>query len=454
MSTPRDRWTARTSRGERGGYRVQATPERGTTSGRIPEAFRNGRGPGQRAPRARGGRSGILVLLGFAAIVLLVLVTIVGPALGGFARGLAQSNPDSLRLPFMPDLVRAQLGSALTDPAGTDDTPIRFEVPAEAGISEVADDLVAQKLIRERLVFQYLMITQNATDKLQAGTFTLRRTMTPQQIADRLQKPPDPVEQKIALGIREGLRLEQVVALLAAKGPKGVDVDEFRRLAEDPPDELKEDFEFLEVLPEGASLEGFIPSGTYSLAPSITAPELIRRFLAEWEERIGPRPIERAKQQGRDFYEVLTLASIVEREATLPQERRTIAGVYQNRLDELDPPLLNADPTVFYAYDTGRLREMTTQEWAKYAFWVPPKIPLGEIDVPEDLERYQTYRNTGLPPGPICTPSRGSIDAALDPDTESGYFYFVAKNDGSKAHAFAKTAAEHRRNVRRFQGGG
>jgi UPF0755 protein len=146
----------------------------------------------------------------------------------------------------------------------------------------------------------------------------------------------------------------------------------------------------------------------------------------------------------------LTLASIVEREAGIEEERPLIAGVYVNRLTKLDPPLLNADPTVFYAHDTAQLREMEFDDWQTYTFWtIPEEAPLAELQVPEDLQGYQTYQARGMIPGPICTPTRTAIEAALEPDTEAGYLYFLLVPD-SREHVFAKTLEEHNANKRKY----
>ena len=88
---------------------------------------------------------------------------------------------------------------------------------------------------------------------------------------------------------------------------------------------------------------------------------------------------------------------------------------------------------------------MPFDQWKTYAFWTIPKDPLRQIELPPELLGYQTYTEAGLPPGPIATPTVASIDAALAPDTKSGYLYFLAKKDGSNAHAFAKTDADHKR---------
>ncbi|HEX5451801.1 MAG TPA: endolytic transglycosylase MltG, partial [Candidatus Limnocylindrales bacterium] len=155
---------------------------------------------------------------------------------------------------------------------------------------------------------------------------------------------------------------------------------------------------------------------------------------------------------GRDFYQVLTLASIVQQEAALDSERALIAGVYTNRLNPRiwSTGLLNADPTVFYAHDTIELRAMAFEDWQQFAFWEPMTAALAGLKVPDDLAGYQTYAHRGLPPGPICSPTAASIQAALQPDTSDGYLYFVAKGDGSHGHAFARTYAQHQANLRKY----
>ncbi|MES1239963.1 MAG: endolytic transglycosylase MltG, partial [Chloroflexota bacterium] len=132
-------------------------------------------------------------------------------------------------------------------------------------------------------------------------------------------------------------------------------------------------------------------------------------------------------------------------------ERALIAGVYQNRLDGLHgiAKILNADPTVTFAKDTMALEKLPFEEWQSYFFWKVPPSPLAAFKVDDDLKGYQTYQVGGLIPGPISTPSLASIDAALQPDQEDGYLYFVAIPD-TKTHAFAKTLAEHNANLRKY----
>jgi UPF0755 protein len=273
--------------------------------------------------------------------------------------------------------------------------------------------------------------------------------MTPNEIAGRLQEAPEPPPSKTVIALREGLRIEQIVAYLQTTELTGVDAQEFYRLAAQPSADLRADYPFLSTVPPGRSLEGYLGSGVFELEPETDAETLLRVLLDDWDRTVGDGPMARATQQGRDFYQVMTLASIVERETGLDAERRLVAGAYLNRLDrELSRTgLLNADPTVIYANDTMQLRELEIPEWVAFSFWnLVGSASLNEFQVSPDLQGYQTYQQPGLPPGPIASPSLDSIEAALDPDTERGYLYFVACGEEG-GHRFARNLRQHNRNV-------
>jgi UPF0755 protein len=249
------------------------------------------------------------------------------------------------------------------------------------------------------------------------------------------------------VALRPGLRIEQISAYLQTLD-LDLNVEEFQRLATNPPDSLRADYPFLSTLPDGRSLEGYLAAGTYQVYRDVTAEQLIRMLLDEWGATVGEIPIRTAESTGRDFYAVLALASIVEHETAVAEEGPLIAGVYVSRLSQ--EMLLNADPTVIYAWDTVKLRALPFSQWRDYSFWNVVGKPLATVKLPADLAGLQTYTRRGMVPGPICTPSLASIRAALSPDTEAGYLYFVAKGDGSRTHAFAKTLAEHEANLAKY----
>jgi len=256
---------------------------------------------------------------------------------------------------------------------------------------------------------------------------------------------------------REGLRIEQMTALLQTK-QVGFDPKDFYDLAKHPPAELLADYDWLD-LPKGASLEGFLYPDTYQVvtasnggpAQVTTAERLIRMLLDRFAQVVGPERMNVPASRHMSFYQVVTLASIVEHEAALDEERPLIAGVYQNRLNGLHgiARILNADPTVTYAADTMALAKLPFDQWQTYFFWKVPPSPLANVQVDADLQGYQTYQVGGLIPGPISTPSLASIDAALNPNTKTGYLYFVLIPD-TKKHAFAKTLKEHNANLVKY----
>ncbi|HEU0237122.1 MAG TPA: endolytic transglycosylase MltG, partial [Candidatus Limnocylindrales bacterium] len=286
-----------------------------------------------------------------------------------------------------------------------------------------------------------------------AGNFALRRNMTPDEVITGL------IENRIVITVvpvtfRESLRIEQMTALLQIQSdPVTIDPQEFYELATNPPAELLAEYPWLAEIgrPEGATLEGYLGAATYQITKSTTAEDLIRMMLDRFAQSVGPERMQVPESRGMTFHQIVTLASIVEREAVLDDERPLIAGVFQNRLSAGgSTSILGADPTVFYGLDTVALRDLPFEDWQSFYFWRPPGVNLQDVTLPEDLAGYHSYQVRGLPPGPICTPSLASIEAALAPDTADGYLYFLAIPDGGGEHVFAKTEAEHNENRRKY----
>jgi UPF0755 protein len=428
------------------------------SDGRGNPPVRGRRRPGDGGgPRIPGVLKFLLFAGGLAAIVLVVLFTAMRPIVRAGIVGWAWDNPSSIvRFPFIGDLVKEDLGSLLTAPAGSDATDQVFTVDPGDTIGTLAPRLHEKGFVADERAFMYVALTSGLGEKLTSGQFLLRETMTPTQVADALVKARLIVTTK-NITFREGLRIEQMTALLQTI-ESGVDPQAFYDLAKHPTPELLADYEWLK-LPEGASLEGFLYPDTYQIITSsnggqqtITdADALIRKLLDNFLAKVGEARMNVPESRGMTFYQIVTLASIVEHEAIVEEERAVIAGVYQNRLDGLKgvAKILNADPTVTYAKDTMELAKIPFEEWKNYFFWKVPPSPLASFRVDDDLKGYQTYQVGGLIPGPISTPSLASIEAALSPDQEDGYLYFVAIPD-TKTHAFAKTLAEHNANLRKY----
>jgi UPF0755 protein len=397
--------------------------------------------------RGSGTWRGVLFLGVLTLALLVVVIVVAGPQFREIAFNVARDNPQAMRLPFVGDVVKERLGADLTRPAGDDDTPRPFLVEANESVSRIADNLVSEGFLRQPLAFEYLAVANGVDGRFQAGSFTLNRAMTPQQVVDRLVEPPDPPVAKALVDLRPGLRLEQIAAKLVSRHME-MDVNEFYQLALNPPADIRNAYPFLKDLPAGRSLEGYLGAGNFQVDVDISPELLLRMLLDDWQRDVGPGVIEEARQKHLDFRDVLTVASLVEKETSADAERARIAGVYWNRLDpdRNRTGLLGADPTVIYAVDSGKLRRREIGTWDRYTFWTVPKGGVSGAKVPEDLASYQTYQNPGLPDGPIATPTLASIRAALNPDTRGSYLYFYAC-PGSKTHKFAKTLGEHNRNI-------
>jgi UPF0755 protein len=435
------------------GHVRRSAPQLGTQSRlrRMPGDSRNGGFRPRRSSDDGGGKRLLVLLIVLAALgvgVFVMLPTVVG----GVTRSLVEDNPDWLRLPFVADAVRDDIGERLDQPAGTDPTPVDFVIAPGTSSRDITDALVERGLVTDRLAFSYILIIDGAGSRLQAGPHTLDRTMSPRQVAEALQASPSAPLNRTTVALREGLRLEQVTAYLLRETWPQFNQAEFYNLAVQPSDELRADYPMLASLPAGRSLEGYLGFGVFEVDNDIDAEGFLRTLLDRRQADIADLLDRPAPELLDNFYEVMTLAAIVEAETEVPEERPLVAGVYLNRLDPAVWPtrLLNADPTVVYGYDTVALRQLPLEQWVTYNFWAPIGMPMADVQLDGELAGFQTYRQRGIPPGPIRSPSVASIVGVLEPDTEAGYLYFVAKNDGTRTHAFATTFEEHQQNIERY----
>jgi UPF0755 protein len=316
----------------------------------------------------------------------------------------------------------------LEQPAGSDDTPVTFVVQQGETAGTIAEQLERQGLISDAELFRRYVQYHDLDAGIEAGEFILRQTMTIPQIARALQegRRPEPV-----VTVREGLRLEQVAADVAEQ--TFIDEEAFLQLATTGWHEEGYGHPFLTALPLTATLEGFLFPDTYRLPEDPTASDLVERMLATFQERVTAQIQANAAEQGLSLYELVTLASIVEREAVVAEERPLIAGVFWNRLQA--GWTLDADPTVQYGMGQPG------------AWW----SVLSTADLAFESP-YNTYENAGLPPGPICSPGLASIKAAAQPVDADYYFFLVDCTQDDGSHLFAETEAEHYANYERCGG--
>jgi len=382
---------------------------------------------------------------------------VIGPAL----TGLFEENPSIVRMPIVSDLLRAELDAAINAPGGPDDSEFQViisdgDIGSEDPVGDLQEVLASQGITPDPGAFRYLMVLDRVDQLIKPGEYTMRQTMTPAQIVSKLQDP-DPPTPVVTLALRPGLRIEQIVAYLERQTEETdleLDPKEFLALATDPRPEVFDEYHFLRQIPKGNGLEGYLAGGTYPVPIDINADEFLHLLLQQWEENSGDLVVQ-AKKQGLDFYDALTIASLVEREAKVDADRARIAGVYWNRLDpKLNGQtggLMQADPSVVYATDSTALDDLAVNKWPGYLFWDTLGVAdLATVNVNGDLQSHQTYQNPGLPQWPIATPTRTSLEAALEPDTSKDLLFFYAC-PGSDTHTFARTAAQHSRNIAKCQ---
>jgi UPF0755 protein len=313
-------------------------------------------------------------------------------------------------------------------PVSDDPTPRVFTVRPGMSAREVGDELERQQLIRSSLVFRMLVDQLGVGEKIPAGDYELRPNMSTQEIVQVLASGR--VKRQPAITVVEGWRAEEIAARLA--GLHLASADDFLALVHDPAGvTIPSD------LPLGGSgLEGFLFPATYEWDPHTGLVGLVNAMLRQFDEQVTPELRAGFAHHGLTLRQGIILASIVEREASRPDERPVIASVYENRLAAGMP--LQADPTVQYAVASADLAEAS-----QLGFWRPLQPADLELDSP-----YNTYTIRGLPPAPICNPGLASIRAVAEP-ADTDYLYFVARGDGS--HAFARTNAEHLQNVQKYQ---
>lgn len=306
----------------------------------------------------------------------------------------------------------------------SDTTPLRFTVNSGESPAVIADNLAAADLILDADLFVDYVRVERLDVELEAGTYFLNQAQTIPEIAQTLT---DSRFSQITFTIIPGWRLEQVVEAIDANPRFAFSGSDFyarvRRSAPIDP-------EFMQHvgMTTGASLEGFLYPDTYQLAPETTPEMLIETLTDAFLQAVSGQFEEDAKMQGFTLYEIVTMASIVQRESVRIDEQPKIAGVYFNRL-EIDMRL-EADPTVQYGLDNQR-----GTWWASIT-----RADYQGVDSP-----YNTYRNFGLPPGPIANPGIDAIRAAIYPE-ESEFFYFRADCRDDGYHDFARTYTEHLEN--------
>ncbi|HXC61355.1 MAG TPA: endolytic transglycosylase MltG [Nitrospiria bacterium] len=290
-----------------------------------------------------------------------------------------------------------------------------IEVQAGATLRDVATLLSRESLITRVPYFILLGKLTLAERRIKPGEYAFTTRMTPLEIMDALKKGRVLTYELV---VPEGYTADQIAHLV--EDLKMADYDTFMVLVHDP--------DFIRSLGlKTDGLEGYLFPDTYYFPKRIGAEEVIKTMVAKFKNTFEPELETRAAELNMTQNEVITLASIIEKETSVEYERRLVSAVFHNRLKRNIP--LQSDPTVIYAL-------LPDFHGTLHKKQLKVKSP------------YNTYQNKGLPPGPIASPGRESLYAALYPDNVD-YLYFVSKNDGT--HYFSATLREHNRAVQKYQ---
>lgn len=291
------------------------------------------------------------------------------------------------------------------------------EIPPGAGTKAIGDRLVSAGVLRDGLTFRLALTLSGNARKLKAGEYRFDRPLRPLDVLDKLARGDVYV---VALTFPEGHTIVEMAKIFETHGfgPAA----SFVAAARDPL--LVKDLD-----PGARDLEGYLFPDTYLLPRHTDAAHLARLMVERFRKALTPDLVEAARDRGLSIHQLVTLASIVEKETSRADERGLVAAVYSNRLRI--GMLLQCDPTVIYALERAGTYDGNIR-----------KEDLG-VDSP-----YNTYRFAGLPPGPIASPGKDALVAAAHP-ADADFLYFVSRNDGT--HEFARTLEEHNRNVQKFQ---
>jgi len=291
-------------------------------------------------------------------------------------------------------------------------TSVLLEVEHGTTVRALGHQLADRGVIRSLLLFELRLRARDDAGRIQAGTYDLPRNQPLDVIIDMLI---DGRTLLVTVTVPEGLRLEETAGAVAHE--LGIDSVAFATVATDS---LLTDSLGLPA----ATLEGYLFPETYHVNPTTGPRELALHLVNQFDQVFTPEWRARADSLGRSVHEIVTLASIVEEEARVASERPLIAGVFWNRLNR--GMKLEADPTVQYSLGGHR-----------------PRVLFRDLEVDSP---YNTYRNVGLPPGPISSPGKAALEATLYPDSVP-YLYFFATGVGGQ-HTFSETFAEHNRKRR------
>ena len=300
---------------------------------------------------------------------------------------------------------------------GYDEAEVFVDIPSGSGPARIGEQLAQAGVVRDPTTFRAALLISGRARALKAGEYRFTEPMHALDVIDKIARGD---VYKRLLTFREGLTIGEMAQVFEDKGFGKA--DEFRTAAMNK--QLIADLD-----PEAPDLEGYLFPETYSLPRNTPAAAVVEQMVEGFKNALSPELRASAEAGGLNVRQLVTLASLVEKETGAGDERPLVAAVYRNRI-KLHMGM-QADPTVIYALQkAGKYNGNLSRESLQF-------------DSP-----YNTYKYAGLPPGPIAAPGKAALQAAAKP-ADADFLYFVSKNDGT--HVFASTLDEHNRNVQTWQ---
>ena len=331
---------------------------------------------------------------------------------------------------------------------------LEVEVEVKSGMSfpEIASMLSDKGLIEKPTWFRLYAMWNGDTTRVKTGKYLIKDNLTPKDVLAVLVAGVKEVTVKVTLPEGKHM-LEYFEILEQAKVATAKDLEAIAR-----------DKEVLgKYVIQGESLDGYLFPDTYQFRvpekPAVVIERLVNRHREVWNSIVNKSPKDTAKLKdklGWSDRDILTMASIVEKEAADPKERPRIAQVFINRLtfSSFKPKRLETDPTIRYGCLVPQVKSPPCIAWIEACTKQGKQAGcdrLRRAQLDDKDNAYNTYQHEGLPPGPISNPGRASMAATISPDG-SDYLFFVASSKGSRSHAFAKSIEEHKKNVTKYVG--
>lgn len=304
---------------------------------------------------------------------------------------------------------------------GTGDVEQAFEIKSGEGVQEIAKKLEDARLISNDLYFNYYVWKTGSREKIQAGKYELRDSMTIPEIV-RVLSVGEIVSNEVKITFPEGMSAKRMADTLSQKGFDG---DAFLKIAASK-DTNEYDYDFLKTKPAGSNLEGFLFPDTYIFFKNAKPEAVVSRMLFNFDEKLTPKMRDDIASQGKSIYQIITMASILEKEVRTPEDMKIASGIFWDRMDAGMP--LQSCATI--AYVLG-------EEKKQYS-----------VEDTQTASPYNTYQNRGLPPGPIVNPGMNAILAAIYP-ARTDYNYFLTDPATGKT-IFSRTLEEHAANKAKY----